>query len=264
MTSLDHLRGPVHESQLRVSTPDFTATADLGKIAALFDRAPRVVWTRMRDVFGAIFGSHRREFLARTKVKMEDMRAESPNSRAVTQSGFARARTFFYKVYPQQRSPQSGARPDLGAISGQSFTHSAVALGLERGGTFRAQGGDYLALPIGITLDSLGRPKSRWARPALFARGKNPKDLVVLRDFENPGEAPILFWKRRRGRGGRNVDFEPAFMLVRSVTRRPLLGFMRTWGELAGDRDRRLKEALRRTVAEIEAGREPRTAGAGA
>ena len=109
-----------------------------------------------------------------------------------------------------------------------------------------------MAIPIGFALNKRGKPKPGFSSPE--ALRKHPrlvyKETVVVK---KPGRrAPVIYLRKPLKR---RVRLLPVFVLVRSVNRKARLRFMRTWQELARDRDRRLSRALDRIVSELEQGR---------
>lgn len=256
--------------------PDTTVrTAGLGEftirsspIEKLFRRAPAVTFFHLRDALGSMYGSHRREWLARTRVRFHrgGMRAEALNSRTETPSGFAGERTFFYRVWPRDKRPPAGAKVDLSTIRAESFTRSDAALGQELGGERRPQRGRYLAIPIGVTLDSRGRPKSRWRTPAAYRRARAGNELLALEIRGRPltlyqvkggkkaaqTEGALQLATPGAGRPkGRSRILLPAYRLVRRVQNRPMLKYLSTWDELGRDRGRRIARAVDRILGEL-------------
>lgn len=222
----------------------------------LFGRAPRVVYKHLRDALGGMYGEHRREWLAKKQVQFErgGLQAATVGSRASAAAGtFDARRTFTYDVHPEQREVAEGTKVDLNQLSAEAGTSSPVALGLERGGSFTANNGKQIPIPIGITLDSRGRVKSRWTTPKRFIEASaKQKELVPIR-MRSGKEA--LFWKKPLGRG-KNKRFAllPAYQLVDRVNRKPRLHYYDTWDALQASRDRRLSRANGNAVKEIEGG----------
>lgn len=233
------------------------------RVGDLFAKAPAVMFFHVRDTVGAIMGSHRREFLARTEVKFKGggMRVGNITGRASLSSGPATSwdvrRSFIYEVSPVDKVPPPGVTPDLAQIAAASATTSPAALGLEKGGTFPPREGRYQALPIGITLDSLGRVKGKWTSPTRFLQGKQKKELVAVRKLAGPGRQPnlVLYWKKKTGRGkGRKEVLLPAFLLVPRVTRKQRLKYLETWKNLEANRGERLRAMLDRAAKEMQNG----------
>lgn len=233
------------------------------EVGALFGRAPAVMFWHVLDTVGAIMGSHRREFLARTEVKFKGggMRVGNLSSRATLSSGPATSwdvrRSFIYEVTPVSKEVPKDTKPDLAQIAAASATTSPAALGLEKGGTFGPREGRYEALPIGITLDSLGRVKGKWTSPTRFQAGKTKKEIVALRKKGVTGKQPnlVLYWRKKTGRGkGRKEVLLPAFLLVPRVTRKQRLKYLETWRNLEADRGARLSGMLTRAAQEMERG----------
>ena len=244
----------------------FSITDDV--IERLFRVVPRITWEAIRDMVGGVFGSHRREWLAAKKVDFREkggLRAGNLSSRDSVPGGFHGRRTFFYRVFPANKKAPAGRTPDLSEISGETFTRSEVAEGLEFGGTHRPKGGRFLPIPIGITLDSLGRPKSKWVTPSKYRRASPKNDLVTFR--RQPGGPLVLHQRRRKGKVANNAPgavsrvgaqgdarrdvFLPAYVLVPRVTRRARLKFYDTWDGMAADRDRRLSAAADEIVRQL-------------
>lgn len=250
------------------------------EIADLFNRFPAVAFHHYRDTLGSIFGSHRRRWLERTQAKLDQakgLRAEKPNSRKQFSRSRVGRRTVFYRIYPRQTknkdgsfkrfSSKSGDAPSLSQISGEAFTTSQVALGLEQGGVRKPKKGRALAIPIGVTLDSVGRPKSRWRTPSKYLKA-SPKNKLLLLALDK-GKPPLLYQVRGSGKkalstagavsqaadkgriGGRRRVLLPAYRLVPQVRTRPVLRFMATWDELEPDRRRRWGRAMDRIMQEV-------------
>lgn len=248
----------------RVAADPFDFVLTDRRVQRLFERAPRVTFFHIRDAMGRIFGSHRREWLQRKDVNFRrgGMRADRLRQGAGVGASQSSA-TFFYRVMPQQKTVPEGQRVDLSDITGESFSESDVALGLETGGTFTAQRSRMIAIPIGVTLDRLGRPKSKWVTPTRFRRSSARNKLVLI---QQRGKAPILFQVKGGGtrsgkrRGGTKSKSKrvllPAYMLVPRIQRRPRLKYLHTWDTMGSGRGRRLREALDRIVRDIERGRQ--------
>lgn len=258
--------------QANLGAGPFEMSVDLNtrKLGLLFERVPRLTFFHMRDTLGAIYGSHRREWLQRTQAKFRPRGIKADNLR----SGNADARprhggTFVYNVEPAAKAPPAGTDVNLEQISAESFSTSKIALGLEQGGTHTARRGRLLALPIGVTLDSAGRPKSRWVTPGAYKRSGARNRLVAIK-FR--GRAPVLYQVKggrskkaaeTPGAFGRTVKGEskpqillPAYVLVPRVRRRALLRYGATWEELESDRDRRIGVAADKIIGDAERGRE--------
>jgi len=269
---------PTRTERVVDPTTGFAVTIGTGRLLSLFDRTPRLAFRHIRDAVGGMFGSHRREWLQRTQVEFSargGMRAERLNSRQPpAAAGFNSARTFFYKVQPQAKRVAPGVEPRLQDITAETYTQSRVALGLEVGGTFRAKGSRFLAIPIGVTLDSLGRPKSRWATPGSYRKASANNELVSLK---LRGKYPVLY--QVKGGGSRRAASQqgafsllsdrpqgrrstgrrillPAYQLVPAVTRRAILRYVATWEDLEQDRARRLTQAADNILADIDSGKQ--------
>jgi hypothetical protein len=255
--------------------------AGAGSVEVLAQQVGRTVqaigplmFKHYRDAVGRVFGRHRREWLARTlaRFRSRGIRVGPIGSGAQPATGAEAQRRFFYRVDPAAKELPAGADAGaaLKALGGEAYSGSPVAEGLEKGGTFRARGGAWMAIPIGVTLDKLGRPIPRWATPQAFARSSPGKQLVALRLGEGPPKlyqvvsgrtkkaktvsgALTLVGDRPQGRGLARALL-PAYQLVRSITRRPLLRFYATWDELQTDRDSVFAQAQDRLVKELEDG----------
>lgn len=249
-----------------------------GTLFSLFERTPRLVYRHVRDAVGGSMGSHRREFLAGTRVEFSErqgMYARNLDSRPASGgTTFSDRRSFFYKVFPESKTLAKGAQVDLEDIYGEAYTRSPVAQGLELGGVFRGKSGKgLLAIPIGITRDSLGRVKSRWATPTLYKKASGNNRLVAIRFKRWPrlyqvkaggsrkaAAAPGAFTPiSARPTGNRRTASRiliPAYQLVPLVRRRKLLGFLDTWDSLESDRTRRFKRALANVVEDIDRGKQ--------
>lgn len=232
-----------------------------------------LMFKHYRDAIGRAFGRHRREWLQRTLAKFRTggMRVGPIGQSSAPANAGEAKRRFFYRVTPAEKvlPPGADARAALEALGGESYSGSPVAAGLEFGGTHRARGEQFLAIPIGVTLDKLGRPKARWATPSAFARTSPGKELLALRldgslklyqvvsgrtkaAQQTPG-AVSRVQDRPRGRGLARALL-PAYQLVRSVRRKPLLRFYATWDELQADRDQVFREAHDRLMQELPNG----------
>ncbi len=219
---------------LRVTTPELSVVMSSGRVSRLLVRAPRALYFHVRDAVGSMYGSHRREWLAKTEIKV----------------GNLARRGFFYRVDPKSKVAPPDVRPDLGAIQAAAYTTSRVARELELGGIITPKRGRMLAIPIGVSLTPTGRKRRAMATPRRFRAASPDNELVLLR----VGRSLVLHQVRRRGR---KRVLLPAYRLVPRVVRRPRLRFFATWAGLAQDRVSRLVRALDRTVADAEAGREP-------
>jgi len=230
-------------------------------VQQLFERAPDTVFFHLRDALGGIFGSHRREWLAQKQVEFGQrggLQAGRLTSSTSEPAGFAGSRKFFYRVLPaSKKRPEGGTLDD---ITGDAYTRSEIALGLEKGGPASASSTRYLALPIGVTLDSTGRPKSRWVTPSHYRKARATNDLVA---FPARRGGPLILWQKKRGKaaarktgaisraGEQKTVYLPAYVLVRRVVRKARLKFYDTWDSMAADRDRRYKRAMDQMMREL-------------
>lgn len=232
-----------------------------------------LMFKHYRDAVGRIFGRHRREWIQRTLAKFRDkgLRVSPIGSGVKAANRQDAMRRFFYNVEPKAKTlpPGADARAALESLHGEAYAGSKVAEGLEFGGTHRAKSGKMLAIPIGITLDSLGRPKGRWAWPSGYRRANPGKELLALRldgrlklyqvtsgrtkAAQQTVGALSLRKDRPRGRGMARVLL-PAYVLVRSVTRKPVLRFYATWDELQADRDMVFQQAQDALMKELPNG----------
>lgn len=245
----------------RVQFSGLTVTATSGRILDLFERAPHKTFFHIRDTFGAIFGSHRREWLKRTEVQFQrgGMKAAAFGSRAGSEGGsFQSDKKFFYIVDPKKRSVPKSATPRLEDIQAQAFTHSEAALGLETGGVFRARGNPFMAIPIGYALRTsivgnvVGhKPKAGFSSPQALKDHPRLKYKDTI-SRKRPGRAPIIYLRKKLKT---KTKYLPIFMLVRSINRKPRMKFMSTWEQLESDRARRLSQALTKIVEELERGK---------
>lgn len=240
-----------------------------GRIRVLFQKAPLATFKRTREAFAEILSGHREQWLASKNAEFRGggLNPTSLRSSDPTASGWFRRRSFFFVVKPSAKAV-NGQVPDLESIQAEAFTESPVAQGLEEGGESRAKGRRFLALPIGVTLDAAGRPKSRWNTPERFKRFANNK-LVSIR---MPGtKSPVLYQVKRGRRAaeqtgavmqigeGRKKKRDrrillPAYVLVPQVRRQRRLRFLETWDRLDADRGRRLGTGLARVVKELDGG----------
>ena len=229
---------------------------DARQVVDLFRVLPGLTFFHVRDLFGQIFGSHRREWLRRKEVTFRSGGMQvGEGARFLTGS---RGRSFTYQVFPESKTPE---KPRLSDIHGETYTESEAAQGLELGGRFASRRSRFIPIPIGITRDALGRTKS-----AYVARGEGDSgvrrfarthDTVTLPSKANP-RVQVIYWKRmrntRRGTGGKFIgprnraatgyDLVPAFLLVDGVIRKARLRFIDTWLDLHSDRIRRYEQML--------------------
>lgn len=238
----------------RLSVGGLEVNITTGRILDLFERAPHKTFFHIRDAFGGMFGSHRREWLKRTDVKFQrgGMKAAPFGSRTGSDGGnFASDKKFFYIVDPKKKSVPRSQTPRLEDITGQAFTHSVAALGLETGGIFRARTAAHLTIPIGFALNKLGNPKAGFS--SLEALRKHPR-LVFKKTIarKKPGQAPIIYLVKKLKT---KTKYLPIFILVRSANRKARMKFLDTWDMLAKDRGRRLSRALLRIIDELEGGK---------
>lgn len=248
--------------------PGKTASLDVPwkRLDAFFLAVPASTFYHFRDTLGGIFGSHRREFLARTLVdlkghgdkkglRVQDMKTSKQRAR-----GFAGTRSFFYSVLPRSKKWRPGFTLDK--IQAESFTHSKVALAHEQGGQFLPKLGRFLAIPIGATLRSDGQVIPKFSTPRRFLRGPE-KETLTLPKRGAPGQR-IIWWNRvaeRTASGqpsrrkGAKRRWEPAYFLVPSISLDQRLRYISTWDALAGDRTRRFRKMLGRIAVDVAAGR---------
>lgn len=237
-----------------IKTDALTVSASTGRIVKLFETAPHKTFFHVRDAVGGMMGSHRREWLKRTDVDFQrgGMQAAAFGSKSGADApGYRSDKKFFYIVEPRRKSVPRSQTPNLEDISAVAFTRSLPALGLETGGTFRAVGNPFMAIPIGYALNKRGKPKPGFSSPAALKAHPRlvNKDTVVI---QKPGRAPVIYLQKPLKRRTRLL---PLFVLVRSVNRKARLRFMATWRELVRDRERRLARAADRIVTELEQGR---------
>lgn len=249
-----------------------TLEVDDQKLARLFRRVPGVTAFHLRDTIGAIMGSHRREFLADTAVqvtdagkgfrvaKMQSEAVNAPNRQASRKNAFS---SFFYTVRPAKVN-KDDKNPQIQNISAEAFTTSKIAYIHEVGGTVRPRSRRMLAIPVGMTLRSDGKPIPRWRTPAKYRASKAGNDLVVFKRGKKP-----LLWAVLKGTGknartsgavmqvgeGQKKKSDrrilaPAYRLVPSVKMQPRLRFITTWERLAPDRTRRIARMFDRIVEE--------------
>lgn len=222
---------------------DVEMQVSAGRIQNLFVRAPGTAFFYFRDVVGSMFGSHRREWIARNQVAFKQKRTIN--------------KLFFYRVYPRKNlKPVPGAPVSLDQIKGETYTRSKMALAHERGGTITPTRGKALAIPIGGSLLPSGKVRKEWRTPAKFRAAFPSRELIAL------GSAgKRVLYEARRTKGGRRRKREgrdkltPAFVLVPSVTLKPRLNFFKTWDQLSSDRGRRLAAALAKIVEAIGSGK---------
>lgn len=236
------------------------------RVFETFRQAPVSVFFHVRDTLGAIFGSHRREWLQRTQVQFQrgGFKALPLRSGEATAPGF-RSRFFFYQVEPATKRWPADNVPPLEKIQAFAYSGSDVALAHEFGATITPKKGRNLAIPIGVSLNKNGQPIARWRTPAKYRKAKAGNTLVAL----DLGHGPTLYQVQkataaqsrkvgaisrlsnaRLKRKDRRVLL-PAYQLVRKVTVRPRLKFYATWDDLASDRARRWSGAMDRIMAEI-------------
>ena len=229
----------------------FSADIRTGKIRAMFLLAPDIVWFHARDQHLAIMLGFRKRWLANKDVNFRDpdkrmapIRGDLPEAGANLTS----IKSIFFVLRPKNRKREGGQT--LEDIAGDFFTRSEAWEGLEFGGTFGPKRGQqFVALPIGITKDSLGRTKSKWSTPERFKRTTKRGGAKALVSFRLKSGALILWHKKKAPRGAtdsqgraRQFIYLPAFQLVSGVKRRARFRFFSTWaGEDQKQRERLAK-----------------------
>jgi hypothetical protein len=238
-----------------------------GVLRKLYRQGAAVTAHHLRDTLGAIMGSHRRQFLADTQIKL-DQRAQgmkvynvqsaaagAPNRQQSSRNAYNK---FFYTVRPKTVSKRSKNPPTLDKINAEAFTTSPVALMHERGGIIRPRRRKMMAIPMGMTIRSDGRVVPRWSTPAKYKASKSGNQLVALRRQGKPILYAVLKATAkaasRQGAVQRTSDatkkkrqrrvLVPAYTLVPQVKLLPKLAFVGSWDRLATDRKRRLDAML--------------------
>lgn len=238
----------------------FSGEIRTARIRAMFLVAPDVVWFHTRDQLFAIMAGFRKRWIAAKDVnfrdgdkKMSPIRSTLPPD----SPSLSALKSIFFVLQPANKRRQSGE--NLQDIRGDFFTRSKAWQGLEFGGQFGpTHGQQFVAIPIGITKDSLGRTKSKWSTPERFKRATKRGGAKSLVSFRLKSGALVLWHKKKASRGStdaaghaRKFVYLPAFQLVKSVKRRARLRFFDTW---TGDEQRqqeRLDKILTLSIADI-------------
>lgn len=223
---------------------------DDSEVQFLFAAAPRATFKWMRDWMGRIFGSHRREWLERTAVRVGVSGGANFDRSGFYGGLFGRARSFRYVIEPSQQAIPD--HPDLSQIRASVFTDSRAALGLELGGTWRnVHGKRFLAIPLKRARNSLGKKKRPYQTPETArAAGKTFFSFRAKRT----GKLYLAELIAKGAGKNKRFAFKPTYLLVREVHQKPVLRFLQTWKELEAGRMQRLEEAKQKILQEVKKG----------
>lgn len=122
-------------------------------------------------------------------------------------------------------------------IGGPAAGYAALQ---EFGGTVHPTRGGYMSIPIGRSITKGGRIASLGGVAFLTPRNFQGQTFI-RRSRSNP--ANLIVWLRE------GTKIRPVFVLTRSVTIPPRLGFFATWAQLAAMRNARFQQALARAIA---------------
>lgn len=234
----------------------FSAEIKWKHIERAFDRAPKVAFPVVRDQVFRIVAGFRKRWLAAHRVEFQGGPARNfpllgkvPTSLPGGAKGGAAKRIVFVVVPPKGQQGK-----DLDSIKAEVFSISKAWLGLEEGGTQRAKGGGKMALPIGVTLDTKGRAKSKWSTPEKFVRANKKGKAKVLVAIYNPTrQTTILYWQKSVGGGKRkHYVYLPAYLLEDKVDQPAILNFYKTWDAEAGNRTKVAKAILDKIAQAID------------
>lgn len=236
----------------------FSYNIQAATLEKVFKRAPKIVGPIIRDQVFRIVAGFRKRWLQAEDVDFRGaakrnfpLLGKSPTSFPSGADGGTAKRIFFVTT-----PPKGAPIKKLGQIGADIFSVSKVWKKLEEGGTEKPKSGSKLALPIGVTLDSRGRVKSRWNTPERFTREKKRGARNVLVAIFNPTSGnTILYWQQPHGAGkNKRYSYRPAFLLVDQVDQRELLHFYETWTSEAPNRVKILRTMMAKIVKAVADG----------
>lgn len=214
----------------------------------------------------ASLGAYRREFIKDTPVKMKSRGKANPRKlpppNAASRMGMARR--FRFQVKPASAPnvrfgiQQSAGVKTLQDVSGDLFTQSTAAFGLETGPTIRPDNGKWLGIPIVIPGNENAQSTSAGSRPRA-KRSWNKVDKILKKSgytfaFKKKGNKRIMYAQRKAITRGKRKGTPagrpfPVMLLTPRVKIDPQLGFLSGWerfrGEVLMRYDREIKKALR-------------------
>jgi hypothetical protein len=230
---------PLFSTDIRLTVVD-------EQVKQLFRRLPAATFRAIRDYMGRIFGSHRREWLAKTAVRLGVEGGAKFDREGFYGGIFGRARSFKYRIEPATK--QVPDFPNLALIRGSVGTTSRAALGLELGGTWRARHKRFMAIPLKRALNVLGQKKKPYQSPATAkAAGRQFFSFVAKRT----GRLYLAELISKGAGKNKRWAFKPTYRLVSEVHQKPILRFLETWRDEAPGRARRLEEAKAQILKEL-------------
>mgnify|MGYP001822254333 CR=1 FL=1 len=242
------------------------------------DRLAKALWVGNRRSLA----SFRREFLKRSGAKIRGTKQLQPGAGQRREKLLGQS--FQWRVYPiNEANVKAGVRP-----TGELFTRSFAAHGLEVGGRVRPKSGKALWLPIGQgygdNTTSSGKIKQDWK--SIGRVFKTKRGRYKLFPVKTKRGATVIYAIRRGPKKKRKKDgtftkaFErrraklledtgiareksfPIFIKQNTVgTKKGRLRFFRLWGGYGAQVQRRFEQELRKAIREIATDRkEPRSA----
>lgn len=233
-----------------------SVTIDASELKRAMERAPSVVYFRLRDYLGAAFGRHRQQWL---RSKGTRFGRGGEGSRAIRVFGVNEGPAtpqdnhVIYRVMPAEQRLQSpaAARAGLSRLGAEAFAGSVALRVHEFGEDIRSS--RFMAVPI----------KTRPKNPREWARRNPNKRLVARPSKKKPGEL-LLYEVQRKGSRGRPKKGVPKvvqerlrlrFVLTRFVDMKPTLHMYSTWQRLDSQRRERFARAADGIVKDIATGR---------
>jgi hypothetical protein len=239
-----------------MASPALEAQIPWKRIHATFVLVPDRTFFHFAGAVWGTFKKYREALIADTDAKLDKpggsgLRVQKLQQKKQAPKGYPGQRSLFFTALPRRWKRKPGQ--SLQDISGEAFTHSEVALGLETGGTFRSKRSKFLALPIGATLRSDGQVIPKWNTPKRFHRGPK-KDTFSRPQRGTPNR--VVFWNRpaSRKKGAKTVSV-PVFLLVPKVEREERLNFMEVWEAQTKDRKRRWRKMLDNIITDVVRGK---------
>lgn len=219
--------------------------------------APSVVYFRVRDYLGSVFGKHRQEWLRRKGTRFGRGGA---GSRAIKVFGVNEGpgspgpNQVVYAVRPKEQRQNNPAAAEAGlrAMVAEAFTGNIVLPVHEFGEDIRARRSRFMAIPV----------RTRPGTPAAWLRANPDKRLEYRPSKKNDGTAVLyeVQRKRKKGRpkkgeeGKFNEKLKLRFVLTRFVDMKPTLRMYATWQDLDSYRATRFARTADAVVRDIEKG----------